>query len=302
MAARTSVDFQPYNSLIYHALHILLRRQILNTATARDRPEHLSQCIAHSKEIHAIHTLYTRTFPHRLMTYQVSYCIYTAATVEALELKNASMGSSDRAMVAERLLAAVMVLQKEASHTPGSGKSLDTIRRLLSEGPPQLSVRETLQPLKRRKWSRCDSDAAGIVRSGFADEASRTSEEQEITAEDGSGRPGGGTAQISEVVGGGSAAGQPDVTTAMGAVQEMNSGEMAGWDVDLGFSGNFDTGAGFHPDSFSWGMADSFPRFPPQANTTSTVSAAVSSAPAGLPPATAPYHPTFANSQGWYGL
>ncbi|GAB7336641.1 hypothetical protein MBLNU13_g10328t1 [Cladosporium sp. NU13] len=89
---------------------------------------------------------------------------------------------------------------------------------------------------------------------GFADEASRTSEEQEITAEDGSGsgsgRPGGGTAQISEVVGGGSAAGQPDVTTAMGAVQEMNSGEMARWDVDLGFSGNFDTSAGFHPDSF----------------------------------------------------
>jgi hypothetical protein len=167
---------------MYHALHILLRRQLLSKATVRDGEEHLTQCIAHSKQIHAIHTVYTRTFPYRLMTYQVSYCIYTAATVEALELKSASLAAGDRALVAERLLAAVMVLQKEASHTPGSGKSLDTIRRLLSEGPPQVSVRATLQPANCRKRSRCDSNDAG----------------REDTAENGG--PGGGAEQRSAVV------------------------------------------------------------------------------------------------------
>ena len=97
------------------------------------RDRHRGICLIHSQRIHAIHTLYARTFPHRLMTYQVSYCIYIAATVEALELKS-PLNQGARQAAAARLAAAVRILQNEASHTPGSGKSLDTIRRLLSAG------------------------------------------------------------------------------------------------------------------------------------------------------------------------
>ncbi|KAF2152253.1 hypothetical protein K461DRAFT_321290 [Myriangium duriaei CBS 260.36] len=119
-------------NLMYHTLQILLRRPYLSTTTddtSRDRT--LTSSIVHSTAIYAIHALYTRTFPQKLMTYQISYCIFTAATIEVQEVHLAPTDAR-REAAAVRLAAAVRVLQEEALRNPGSGKSLNTIRRLLS--------------------------------------------------------------------------------------------------------------------------------------------------------------------------
>ncbi|KAH7038366.1 fungal-specific transcription factor domain-containing protein, partial [Microdochium trichocladiopsis] len=119
-------------NFLYHALHILLRRPLLHSPDAATRARAMAACAAHSQRIHAIHELYARSFPHRLMTYQVSYCIYTAATVDAYETRHAEPRAPGRLDAARRLGRAVRTLQDEAEHTPGSGRSLDTIRRQLS--------------------------------------------------------------------------------------------------------------------------------------------------------------------------
>ena len=97
----------------------------------------LGSCVAHSSAIHAIHGLYSMTLPHRLMTYQVSYCIFIAAVVEVKQL-NLGVSEQHREDAAKRLASALSVLQAEASHTPGSGRSLNTIRRLLAAERPRV--------------------------------------------------------------------------------------------------------------------------------------------------------------------
>ncbi|KAI5456072.1 fungal-specific transcription factor domain-containing protein [Mariannaea sp. PMI_226] len=120
-------------NLLYHTLRILLRRPYLMSPEPRQRDHHMSHCLVHLQQIYAIHRLYTRTFPHHLMTYQVSYCIFIAASTEVQELRTAS-SQSRRDEAATRLAAAVKVLKDEASQTPGIGRTLDTIRSLLSTG------------------------------------------------------------------------------------------------------------------------------------------------------------------------
>lgn len=64
------------------------------------------------------------------MTYQLSYCVFIAATVEAYVMKNSSTEVANEA--AQTLSAAMRVLYNEAKHTPGISRSLDTIRRQIA--------------------------------------------------------------------------------------------------------------------------------------------------------------------------
>lgn len=274
------------------------------------------------------------------MTYQVSYCIYTAATVEALELKSLSLTVVERSIVADRLLAAVKTLQNEASHTPGSGKSLDTIRRLLSEGSPPVRTQGQSQDPRRRKRMRCSSGDHQSQRDRPADGLDDDQREKPhrgsvmVGSEGQSPRSGTRFPMLADAAGGaetGNAAvsrleardADPAVQTYAGGVQQRRQqqqqwnaatsqptwyshqgGSIDGncdgpehastWNSDLGFSWDTDTGAGFHPEAFPWGMTDDFPRFPPIPNNNHVALSAV-------PMTSAPY-PSFANTQGWYGL
>jgi hypothetical protein len=225
--------FTDDHSLLYHALHILLRRPFLSSRDSTLRASSTSVCVAHSKKIHAMYSLYARTFPHRLMTYQISYCIFSAATVEAQILKTAT-SQVEREDAAERLACAIRVLQNEAAHTPGSGRSLDTIRRMLNAG--------LAQPL----WSgdRSSSSSSGVHRQphpaadGESDGPSRTRTHL------------------------GPEASQPsagDISSAPEDISAFTIGQDCSWWDQTGYTG-LDTGAGFHPDSFSWGMANVLPQ------------------------------------------
>lgn len=221
------------HSLLYHALHILLRRPFLTSRDSALRASSTSVCVAHSKKIHAMYSLYARTFPHRLMTYQISYCIFSAATVEAQILKTAT-SQAEREDAAERLACAIRVLQNEAAHTPGSGRSLDTIRRMLNAG--------LAQPL----WSgdRSSSSSSGVHR-------------QPHTAADGESD---GLSRTRTHLG--PEAPQPstgDISSASEDISAFIIGQDCSWWDQTGYTG-LDTGAGFHPDSFSWGMANVLPQ------------------------------------------
>ncbi|KAF6798897.1 hypothetical protein CSOJ01_12563 [Colletotrichum sojae] len=240
-------------NLLYHALHILLMRPYLGSPDKDVRDRSMKVCIEHSKRIHSIHSLYSETFPHRLMTYQVSYCIYTAATVETEELKRAST-QQDREDAAARLAAAFRILQKEASHTPGSGRSLDTIRRLLSTGNGQPST----LPAARNAEAR-----AGAVASGPAQQDRRQLRPPGVNLREGAEQN--GASGMTLAASGSQAA--PNATQFQSAANALPLDEHAFfpttegnlWDEDLSY-GVTDTGAGFHPDAFPWAVADNMLR------------------------------------------
>lgn len=234
-------------SLLYHTLHILLRRPYLNAPNRDLRDEHLRECTVHSRKIHAIHQLYTKTFPHRLITYQISYCIYTAATVEAFELKQMK-DPKGQAEAASRLAAAVTVLQKEASHTPGSGRSLDTIRRLLSAG--------------QRAHPRLNEIPVAAAAAAAAAAGSRLIDANAAHVN--------GAHHGAFLTHGNAASGQ-DINASAAAAASSSSLHNSGademglhvpmWDDDFAYPAT-NTGAGFHPDAFPWWSADSMPRMP----------------------------------------
>lgn len=247
------------DSLLYHALHILLRRPYLSSPGRDPNDRNIRSCIEHSKKVHAIHSLYSRTFPHRLMTYQVSYCIYTAATVETEELKRAST-QKEREDAAARLAAAFRILQQEASHTPGSGRSLDTIRRLLSTGPPRAM----------NVGSHAGNTQGPALRQSSQ---SHHTNQHQLTAFAGRNhgqRPeptnGHGQHLLSSVLqstycgnNGGSSSSNSHQRPASGANPAMDdssffSMDIGTWNDEFSLGGT-DTGAGFHPDAFPWGVA-----------------------------------------------
>lgn len=222
-------------SLLYHALHIVLRRPYLTSHNLALKAQSTKVCITHSKQMHAIHSLYAHTFPHRLMTYQISYCIFSAATVEIQMMKTAA-NQADKDDAAARLAYAVRVLQNEASHTPGSGRSLDTIRRLLNAG-----LEQPIQSAGHRYVANVSSVGQAHPGARHDDGESGLSSIPPVSRDilDPS-------AQTHSLI-----AGEEFSTS-------MFSSEGA-WGDHMGLAG-LDTGAGFHPDAFSWGMANNFPR------------------------------------------
>ncbi|KAK1538802.1 uncharacterized protein CCOS01_00116 [Colletotrichum costaricense] len=233
-------------NLLYHALHILLRRPYLSSSDTTIKEKALEVCVRHSKKIHSIHSLSSTTFPHRLMTYQVSYCIYTAATVEAEELKRASTGI-ERENAAARLAAACRILQQEASHTPGSGRSLDTIRRLLSNGQPRVvdvgnnsdcrhnavsNSSENSHQVEPRQTESLNPRMGGVQRGSMGRHI--TSTRNHPAAQNAS--------QLSSAV-------DPEVD------ENAFFTEGGSWSNDVSYGGT-NTGAGFQPDAFPWGVAD----------------------------------------------
>ncbi|KAH7478019.1 hypothetical protein FOMA001_g10440 [Fusarium oxysporum f. sp. matthiolae] len=213
-------------NFLYHALHILLLRPLLHSPDTSIRKSSLQTCVNHSKRIHAIHDLYTKSFPHRLMTYQVSYCVYTAATVDVLDMRRSEAGV--RIDAARRLGMAVRTLQEEAKHTPGSGRSLDTIRR-------QLTVWEVSAPPDTSQQEPCGGSAAN--RAGDAQPLGLNRAEE----------PRASPHPVAFDVGNGG----PQ------ANNEGASGFLSRYQSPFSF-GMLDTGAGFHPDSFPWDMTEIF--------------------------------------------
>ncbi|KAG4259913.1 hypothetical protein FPRO03_12563 [Fusarium proliferatum] len=223
-------------NFLYHALHILLLRPLLHSPNASLRKLSLDTCVNHSKRIHAIHDLYTKSFPHRLMTYQVSYCVYTAATVDVLDMRRSE--AEARIEAARRLGMAVRTLQEEAKHTPGSGRSLDTIRRQLTVW----EVSRTPNASANRPLGTYGGNAAFEIQQAGQERGEQSSTNVATPQ----------PLHVSQIP----LAADFGVTGAQG-VNEGVSGFMSRYQSPFSF-GMLDTGAGFHPDSFPWDMTEIF--------------------------------------------
>jgi len=87
---------------------------------------------------------YGRTFAFRNQTYLISYCVYTAATIELQEMRHGSRESADKA--AKRLATTLSMLETEARQTPGVKRSVDIIRSQLDTRRPN----DEQQPNRKR--------------------------------------------------------------------------------------------------------------------------------------------------------
>ena len=118
--------------LLYHTLFIILWRPYLRLAeTGRHARE---VCNQNADIVHELFIRYGRTFQWTKMTYLVSYCVYTAATVNIEEIKSSSL--HDKQNAAKRLAVTLKILESEVKQTPGIRRSVDIIRQQLRSWVP----------------------------------------------------------------------------------------------------------------------------------------------------------------------
>lgn len=119
-------------NLLYHTLHIILWRPYL------DRPETAlhatSVCSSSAQTVHDMFIVYGKTFHWRKMSYLVSYCVYTAATVQVYEMRSADLHRRQDAT--KRLAVLLQILEGESRQTPGIRRSIDIIKRQLRSWTP----------------------------------------------------------------------------------------------------------------------------------------------------------------------
>lgn len=119
-------------NLLYHTLHIILWRPYLNFP---DTACHATTvCVRSAQSVHNMFVVYGRTFQWRKMTYLVSYCVYTAATVDVHEMK--SLDTQRRQEATKRLAVSLQILESESRQTPGIRRSIDIIKRQLRTWTP----------------------------------------------------------------------------------------------------------------------------------------------------------------------
>lgn len=86
-------------------------------------------CIEEATKVNSFFVCYGRTFAFRNQTYLISYCVYTAATVEVHEVNCGTRKAAE--MAAKRLATTVNMLETEARQTPGVRRSVEIIRSQL---------------------------------------------------------------------------------------------------------------------------------------------------------------------------
>lgn len=220
-------------SVLYHALCILLYRPSLSSKNPITASHATRTCTFHSKSILSVLDLYERTFPYRLMTYQVSYCVFTAATAQAYVMRHSDGEVADEA--AKTLSSAMRILHQETNHTPGISGSLDTIRRQLMMGTPSGRKRERLGAMP----DEVPGPQSPEIRPRHATAA--------LDVEH--------LCQVNE----------PNATMSAASVTEndpqslsvhrydMHTSQEQGFGIGIG---GIDTGAGFHPNAFPWVSTD----------------------------------------------
>ncbi|GAB7336650.1 hypothetical protein MBLNU13_g10334t2 [Cladosporium sp. NU13] len=122
-------------NLLYETLNLILWRpyqRILDDAELADRARR--KCVSTANTIHDMFMLYSKTFNLSRMTYLISYCVYSAATVNVDQMRSPDL--QDREAAAARLGVSLKILEREARQTPGVRRSIDIIRRQLRTWTP----------------------------------------------------------------------------------------------------------------------------------------------------------------------
>jgi hypothetical protein len=117
-------------NLLYRTLLLLLFRNYQRDASASISMIHAHKIHFLGEQaaiLHDLFILYCRTFQCKAYTYLISYCVYTAATVDIGFIRSGS--EEQRHAAALRLRGALKILEAEGRQTPGIKKSVDTIKK-----------------------------------------------------------------------------------------------------------------------------------------------------------------------------
>ena len=122
-------------SILYHVTLILLYRPFLFYSTSsrvmgqefHTRAHRI--CVEETSKVNEFVRAHRRTFNFRILTYLVSYCVYTAATIDVCEIE--SDDETAAAAAAQRLSVTLRMLESEARQTPGIKRSIEIIKTQL---------------------------------------------------------------------------------------------------------------------------------------------------------------------------
>lgn len=119
-------------NILYHTMLILLYRPFfLKRPSDEELYRHAAMiCAREAAIVNVFFQAYGRCFANRNQTYLLSYCVYTAATVEVDQAGNADPAVAQLAI--KRLATTLMMLEDEARQTPGIRRSVDIIKARLS--------------------------------------------------------------------------------------------------------------------------------------------------------------------------
>lgn len=125
-------------NILYRTALILLFRPFYQTPSTSAPCQKLAQhahevCTAEAVAVNASFRAYGRTFNFRMQTHLLSYCVYTAASVDVFEMQ--SKDSDEARAATQRLQVTLHMLEAEAEQTPGVRKSIDIIRSQIKRTP-----------------------------------------------------------------------------------------------------------------------------------------------------------------------
>ena len=135
-------------NVFYHTLLILLYRpfcELENTpATDATFSDHARKVCTQEAALVNIHfQAYGRAFNYQNQTYLLSYCVYTAATIEVQHLRDRDELVAIAA--AKRLSTTLSMLEVEAEQTPGIRRSVDIIRSQIGRMPRSHPIAQSHQ-------------------------------------------------------------------------------------------------------------------------------------------------------------
>lgn len=125
-------------NILYHTILILLYRPFFLRKTSNEPLcRHAEMvCTREAATVNVFFQAYGRCFANRNQTYLLSYCVYTAATIEVEQASNENAVTARAAI--ERLATTLAMLEHEAKQTPGIRRSVDIINGRLTRLPQQM--------------------------------------------------------------------------------------------------------------------------------------------------------------------
>ncbi|KAL3480560.1 fungal-specific transcription factor domain-containing protein [Aspergillus californicus] len=128
-------------NILYHTILILIFRPFFTWGwhtKLRGHPLALraqSVCTEQTMDVNELFRAYGRLFNFQYQSYLVSYCVYTAATIDVRLMQHADRTVAE--MAADRLTITLKMLETEVKQTPGIKRSIEIIRSNLD---PQWAV------------------------------------------------------------------------------------------------------------------------------------------------------------------
>lgn len=124
-------------SILFHTMLILIFRPFFGWSRHSKLQDHAlalraqKVCTEEASKVNEFFRQYGRTFNFQNQTYLVSYCVYTAATIDIQQIRHEDPALATAA--ATRLSTTLKMLESEARQTPGIKRSIEIIKSHLTQ-------------------------------------------------------------------------------------------------------------------------------------------------------------------------